>query len=310
MESYLKNTLGIHVDIQTWNDINTLPDELKQDKDYLLIEIHGIKCLVIKQDVDDFQLSIYQKEKELLQQYCQLPQVLCFDRITAYQRKCLIENGQPFIVPDNQLYMPFLGISLQERFKAPTIVSQTLTAMAQYILLFFLYQKEQKYFSKLDISKILDVNLMNISRGVQELESFSLLITKKKGRSSMVTSPYNRKELFEKALPYMRNPVQKKLFVKEEEWLHDLPIAGEAAKCQTSEYVTRAIEKKVFLENADRITTVDPAWDTDVTYLELEVWRYDPTRFTDGKNVDSISYVLSLKGDDDGAVELNIDELL
>lgn len=310
MESYLKNTLGIHVDIRTWDDIKTLPDELKQDKNYLLLEIHGIQCLVIQQDIDFFQLSIYQKERELLQQYCQLPQVLCFERITAYQRKCLIENGQSFIVPDNQLYMPFLGISLQERFKAPAVVSQTLTAMAQYILLFFLYQKEQNYFSKLDISKILDVNLMNISRGVQELETFLLLATKKKGRSSMVTSLYDRKELFQKAFPYMRNPVQKRLFVKEEEWLQKLPIAGETVTQRKSVFETRAIEKKVFLEHADQITIVDPAWDTDVKYLELEVWRYDPTRFTDGTIVDSISHALSLKGDDDLAVKLNIDELL
>ena len=38
----------------------------------------------------------------------------------------------------------------------------------------------------------------------------------------------------------------------------------------------RAIEKRIFLEQSDRITVVDPAWDTRTEYLELEVWRYDP----------------------------------
>ena len=72
----------------------------------------------------------------------------------------------------------------------------------------------------------------------------------------------------------------------------------------------RAIEKKKYLEVADRIQIVDPAWDMEVSYLELEVWRYDPVRFTDGNYVDSISYALSLEGDDDMAWKMNSVTLL
>lgn len=318
MESYLNYTLGLHVDIRTWDDSEALPDELKQGKEYLILTICGMDCLVIKATASTFQMSAYLKIKEALQKYCEYPQVLLFDRITAYQRKCLIEGGQAFIVPDNQLYMPFLGIALQEHFKAPAVSGQQLTAMAQYILLYFLYNEAEEYCSKLDISKILEINLMNVTRGVQELEELALVKTRKKGRSSMVALSMDKMSLYKKAEGYLRNPVQKRLFVKTEDWLLELPVAGQEACCallpEESDYEiphkTRAIEKRKYLDTANRIQEVDPAWDTDVDFLELEVWRYDPARFTDGHIVDSVSLALSTRGEDDNAVKLNIDKLL
>ena len=103
----------------------------------------------------------------------------------------------------------------------------------------------------------------------------------------------------------MRSPVQKRLYVKEEDWLLQLPKSAKRGE----ETRVHAIEKKKYLEVAKRIQIVDPAWETEVPYLELEIWRYDPARFTDGKYVDSISYALSLKGDDDMAWKMNINEL-
>lgn len=320
MESYLKYTLGLHVDIQTWNDSKTLPDELRDDKEYMILTVCGVKCLVINENASEFQMTEFLKRKSEMMKYCDYPQVLCFERITSYQRKCLIEGGQAFIVPDNQLYMPFLGIALQEHFKAPAISGQQLTAMAQYILLFFLYNKDEteKYFSKLDISKKLDINLMNVSRSVQELEELSLAETRKKGRSSMVTTA-DRLSLYQKASGYMRNPVQKKLFVRTKDWLLELPVSGMEACSQLwkEEFAdtkvlhrTRAIEKKKYLKCVQDIQEVDPAWERDADFLELEVWRYDPARFTDGHFVDSVSLALSTMGEADCAVKLNINKLL
>ncbi len=315
MESYLKNTLGIKADIKIWNNSESLPEELRDGRAYSIMDICGVKCLVISILADDFQLSSYLKQQKALEQYCDYPFVLCFERITSYQRKCLIENLQSFIVPENQLYMPFLGIALQEHFKAPLIAGKQLTAMAQYILLYFLYDEEGVYHSKLEISQKLEISLMNVTRGVQELEELELLVTKKKGRSSMVTTTLPKRELFERAKPYLRNPVQKRLFVKENEILLALPITGQEALCaynerRVVEHKVRAMEKRVFLDTSNRLQVVDPAWDTQVSYVELEVWRYDPIRFTDGSIVDSISLKLSLEGESDKTVEMNINKLL
>lgn len=318
MESYLKYILGLHVDIKTWNDTGTLPDELREEREFYLLEICGITCLVITMSASEFQMSVFMREREQLQAHCGLPIVICFDRITSYQRKCLIEGGQAFIVPDNQLFMPFLGMALQEHFKAQAVAGKQLTAMAQYILLYFIYDKEGGYHSKLEISKDLDISLMNVTRGVQELEELGLLVTRKKGRSSMVTMSMERETLLDKAKPYLRNPVQKRLFVKAEDWILALPPAGrEARQADTGSgmesnslgYHIRAIEKREYLNTADTMTFIDPAWDTEEPYIELEVWRYDPTRFAGKHTVDSISLSLSFMGEDDNAMELDINKL-
>ena len=59
MESYLKNILGIHVDIKAWTDTDTLPDELREEREYYLLEICGITCLVITMLASDFQMSVF-----------------------------------------------------------------------------------------------------------------------------------------------------------------------------------------------------------------------------------------------------------
>ena len=316
MESYLKYTLGLHVSVRTWNDSNTLPDELKKEKEYSLLEICGIVCLVITVGKLEFQLSVFEREREELRKYCKYPFVLCFDRITSYQRKCLIESGQSFIVPDNQLYMPFLGIALQEHFKAQPVAGTQMTAMAQYILLFFLYEQADTYHSKMEISEQLDISLMNVSRGVQELEELGLVTTKKKGRSSMVTAVCDKENLYQCAIPYLRNPVQKRLYVKTEQWLLELPRAGREAlhaldiTTDETQIFVRAIEKKRYLDCVEDIVIVDPAWDTRTDYMELEVWRYDPGRFTEESIVDSFSLALSLEGEEEEAMKLNINKLL
>lgn len=318
MESYLRYTLGLHVDITAWTDTDTLPDELREEREFYLLEICGITCLVITMSTSEFQMSVFLKERQKLQEHCGLPVVICFDRITSYQRKCLIEGGQAFIVPENQLFMPFLGIALQEHYKAAAIAGKQLTAMAQYILLYFIYDKTGGYHSKLDISKALDISLMNVTRGVQELEELGLLVTRKKGRSSMVTMSMEREALLDKAKSYLRNPVQRRLYVKAEDWMLALPKAGVEAKPVRTDlgerrdslgHTIRAIEKREYLKCADTMMSIDPAWDTEETYIELEVWRYDPARFTDRHTVDSISLSLSFLGEGDNAMELNINEL-
>ena len=87
---------------------------------------------------------------------------------------------------------------------------------------------------------------------VQELEELGLVETRKKGRSSMVCTNYDTRTLYNKASPYLRDPVQKRLYVKTESWLDALPRAGEEAAVllgaaySKKNCPVRAIEKRIF----------------------------------------------------------------
>lgn len=305
MKSYLKDTLGLNVDLQTWNQTDKLPAELTEKKKFFILSVCGVKSLAVCVSAADFQWTLFMRQKAELQEYCNYPIVLCFDRINSYQRKVLITGNQAFIVPENQLYMPYLGISLQEHFKVQTEVKEQMTAMAQFILLYFWHQKDGEYISKLTISKDLDVNLMNISRGVQELEELGLLITKKKGRSSMVCLTESREVSYEKAYPYLRSPVQRELFVRAKEEILSFPVSGEEALfhrglAERPAYRVRAVDKKYFNEHLKNIESVDPNWANE-ELIRLQVWRYAPimpvkTVASDKNEVDLISFALSLEG--------------
>lgn len=45
------------------------------------------------------------------------PTIYVTDALASYERKRLIEQKVPFIVPGNQLYLPELGIDLREYFR-------------------------------------------------------------------------------------------------------------------------------------------------------------------------------------------------
>ena len=173
-----------------------------------------------------------------------------------------------------------------------------MTAMAQFVLLSFLYDKSEDYRSKMDISERLNINLMNVSRSVQELEELGFLQTKKKGRSSMVCTTMNKQALFETAYPMLRDPIQKRLFVRSSPEILKLPLSGEEALWskgygERPERKIRAIEKKQFNDTMRDIENVDPNWVTDTEVVELEVWRYSPIMFSNGDFVDTVSLALT-----------------
>ena len=60
MKSYLKNTLGIIADIQTWIPKQKLPAHLSEGTEFFLLTVCGIVSLVLKVNQADFQM---QKEK-------------------------------------------------------------------------------------------------------------------------------------------------------------------------------------------------------------------------------------------------------
>lgn len=60
----------------------------------------------------------------------------------------------------------------------------------------------------------------------------------------------------------------------------------------------RAIGRKE-LKTLSDIELVDPAWSVETTYLQVEVWRYDPRPLADQGCVDLISLSLTFQNQKD-----------
>lgn len=311
---YINNVVGIKSDEKPWEQELKLPIYLRQDKKYSVLTIEGQFLLVIKMESGKFNLSSYQKQMVQLKKHCSYPFVLCFETMTLYQRQALIENKISFVVPGSQLYLPFLGIILKEVYKSVPNKTEKLTAMSQYILLYLIYDSQQQSYSQIELATTMDISAMNVSRSIQELEILELVNRSKQGRISCISLCGNKKETYEKAEPYLQNPVLKKVFVKSEKPYLAFKVAGEEALSEISmmnppRHKVRAIDKKKF-SNIAKEDIVDPNWELDEEIIELEVWKYNPDLFAVNNRVDIISLSLSLKDLEDERINIELMELM
>jgi hypothetical protein len=60
----------------------------------------------------------------------------------THYNKALIASRTPFVVNGNQLYLPFIGAALRERYAMRQETSEILSPTAQLILFRYLYQNE------------------------------------------------------------------------------------------------------------------------------------------------------------------------
>jgi len=312
---YLNETLGLSAKESEWITAKKLPLYLRNGREYSVLEINTFQVLVISINESSFNLSAFKKQMHKLKEYWQGEIVLCFKKLTNYQRKALIEQGLPFIVPGSQIYVPFLGIVLQEKREKQRKAISRFTPSSQVLFLYLLYyQNNGSHLSKADIARKLGISAMNVTRAVQELEELGFVKTKKSGRKDYVSLVDQKKEAYEKALPYMIDPVQKKIFVNHQDEFDALPLCGESALSEKTmlnmpAVISKAIYKKDYKAMKD-VEIVDPAWSVESDYIELEVWKYDPKLF--GKNgvVDEVSLVASLSAIKDERVEMMVEEMM
>lgn len=314
MLNYLQETLGFSAAELQWPLEKSLPQYLKSKRSYSILCIDNIQLLLIRIKESEFNIHTYLKQQEKLKQYWHEEIALCFDKLSPYQRKALIEQKLSFIVPESQLYIPSLGMLFQRKSPAAKQTIQKFTASTQHVFLFLLHHSSLFPMKKTDLARYLSTNAMAVTRAIQTLTSLNLITTHTKGRSDYITPIVIGNELFERAKPFLINPVQKQVYVQPDSFTDTLPACGEDALAQISMLSPpamriKAIDKKAFKENAS-LVPVDPAWQITQNYIKLEVWAYDPTSFSRDGIVDIVSLSVSFKDHQDERIEEALEEAL
>lgn len=310
---YLNQTLGLTATMIPWKEADQFPLYLRDGRKYSLLRIGGVECVLIEADEKKFSLPTF------CRQMAKLPAepayiVLCFKHLNSRQRKALIEAQMPFIVPGSQVYLPFLGIVLQERMKPVKIAPERFSPASQLLLLYLIYEPAAQPIRKVDLAKRLELSAMNVTRAVQELEVLELVTVEKSGRSDYVSALDSGKSLYKKALPHMVDPAQKRIYVKDGIEFASLPLAGESALAERSmlafpAVACRAISRKAY-KQLSGVEEIDPAWSGSLDYIQLELWKYDPKILAGGTGVDVISLTLSLRESSDERVEQSVEEMM
>ncbi len=312
-EGYCRDVLGLQVQTRRWEQGGTLPLFLREAFEFSEATLLG----------HSFLLAADKREEEIppaaiLKQLNQIKErwrhtvVYLRERITSHNRRRLIEQNIPFVVPGTQLFLPMLGMDLRERFEKVHAARSVMSPSAQLLLLHVFHAHAYGPLTPGAMAQTLEYTPMTMTRAFAELKHLGIgnhVVRKKDRRLSFALTG---RELWNQVSPLMRSPVNKTVFVEESPSLRTFPMAGLTALASHSMIAqpvipTVACEAPTWRTLRTRVRIV-PVADRDT--IQLQVWNYSPGRFASKGAVDRLSLYLSLQQDSDERVQAARAEML
>ena len=244
------------------------------------------------------------------------PAILVLPKVAPGERKQLIQQGVPFLVPGRQLFAPHMGVILTERFAAMPTQERALASPAtQALLIWFLnHHTLTETWSAFEEAGVLGYTDMTATRAVRELLKFGLFELEVRGRAKYLKLVQSRRELWEKAKPHLRSPVLRTLGTYDQRILSLGPArwAGESALANIS--MLNDPQQPVIAMNAE---AAQQAKQQGVFFeprpladgIAVQVWRYRTDLQAQDINVDPLSLWLSLRDNKDNRVQIALQEI-
>lgn len=305
---YIETALGVKVEYQPWEHTKELPYYILERYEVRQAMIGDVKTICVYPRLELEQMASVRKQIQRIQRLEALPVVIIMNNINRNRREYMISSKIPFVVPDKQLYLPFMGAVLQERFSAEICPVQRLQPSAQVLFFYYLYQKEKQIYMS-EATKALGFSGMTISRAVRQLEQTELFNTKKEGVLKILTGKYGGRELFEKMKPYLISPVRKVVYVNKQTEIPGSFIAGLSALSEISMINPPNIACYAVNGKIEGLKGTDVLLDADIQ-KEVQIWKYDPSILGKGGMADPLSLIMTFKDDNDERVEEAIEEIL
>jgi len=315
LEDYLKESIDKNISVTPWNEREKLPIFLSELYTFYKINLLGEQCIVAEVLNEIQGIDNLKKHIKIISNSVDCHVVFLFRAVSAFRRKTLIQERIPFIVENGQVYLPFICLDLKKISHEKTNIIEMFSPTTQLVFLYFLYNKNL-CINTSELAKLLNSSAMTANRALNELYLLGLLtfeISGKTGRSKL----YKRigdKDYYSRGSKYLKNPVNKVVYVEKIHALNIMPVAGLEALSMESmlnppRKQIRAISKKKAADikkyvvlNKDKIA--------DMNLIELQLWDYDPEILVKNNLVDLISMVLSLTENKDERVEKAIAERL
>ncbi len=317
VHAYLHETLGISPKVRAWPGAGKLPYFLQDTFEIRELRLLDRQVLLaIDKRPDKPGLASVRGQMDKLRQLAGMPVVYVTATLASYERKRLIEQKVPFLVPGNQLYLPDLGIDLREYFRRPpaapdTALSPATQAMLITVLLRHPWRAE---WQPAEVMSDLGYTAMTLSRAVKELTAAGIATLRTEGRARWLHTERTAEQTWERAKPLLRSPIKRRFWARPTvKWKPpQVRLAGLSALARHS----------MLSEPQLPIYAVSPAqWKTATQAgiealpeplpgaCEWELWHYNPALIPNSETVDPLSLTLSLQDNTDERIQLALDEL-
>jgi DNA-binding MarR family transcriptional regulator len=317
VQRYLQDALGINPKVRPWAGGTKLPYFLQD-----AFEIRELKLLdrpillAIDRQANKPALANVRGQLDKLRALTGHPVVYVTGALASYERKRLIKQKVPFIVPGNQLYLPDLGIDLREYFRQrPQVLDTALSPATQAMLITALLRKPwQADWQPAEIVTELGYTPMTLSRAVKELTAAGIATRHNEGRARWLRMERSAADTWEHAKPLLRNPVKRRV------WAHPIPrlkpphvrLGGLSALARYS-MLAEPHWPIYALSPAQWKAATQAGMEMLPEYLpgayEWQLWHYNPALIPDSETVDPLSLTLSLQDETDERVQLALVEL-
>ena len=314
MLEQLKDAFGLDVQIEQAVQPSGLPLYMTNDRMFFKVRIGQTDFLLIAvSEKDRFGVIALEKQLARYMRATNMPAAYTFSSLTKTQRDALVGRKLPFIVLPEQIYLPFLGISLSNNFiREKTIDVDRFTPASQCLFLYFLYTARRNPVLKKDAARALGLTRTSITRASEQLKALGLITEASYWKEIRMTACAEGKEYYVAGEPYLINPVQKKLTIKTDEsltWFYAGESAlGKRTMLNEPEIPSVAIDKKQLSEAS--LIELDEKWETEKDLLHVEIWKYDPALFAENHVVDPVSMAVSLRDCPDERVQGELEEFM
>ena len=315
VQAYLHETLGTDARVHPWSGKQSLPYFLQDAFDVYEFSLRNRNILLAsarRQRLPPQHTLRTQMDK--LAQIADRPVVYATSTLASYERKRLVEQKIPFVVPGNQLYLPDLGIDFREYFRQPHKEVTGFTPATQALFIAALLRKEwQGLWQPTDLITALGYTTMTLTRAIRELGGAGLITVQRVGGARRLQVNHPPAQAWEHATPYLRTPVRRTEWI-DGQLVKDFhaPLAGLSALASYSMlteppqpiHAASATQWKRAQKVGVRHDLV-PA----LMAVQWQIWSYPPRLLRDSPVVDSLSLTLSLKDEPDERVQQAVDEL-
>ena len=315
-ERHLKENLDITATTKKWEGVDSLPFFLRDSYIFYEVSLLNTPCLLmVARDNNEQTPAIIRKQMLQVQAKWGGELIYLCSSVSAYNRKRLIEQKVPFVVPGNQMYLPMLGIDLREHFRQiRSAAPGKLSPSTQAVVLHALLHGPQDY-TPSRLANQLGYTVMTLTRAFDELVSLGLGEVATEGRERVLRFSDGKKDLWQRSREFMRSPVKRRAIIRppEQKW-SGIPAGLTAlahftllAPPSTPVYAVSLDDwKSMKLTNAIvELPTAEPQ------SHEVEIWNYSPLLFKGEDDVvDRFSLFLSLQNIGDERVQSALEKMM
>lgn len=309
---YITEILGIEVTRVEWEQAKTLPYFLQNKYSFESVKLGDTKCIFIKPISELETINVIKKHLKRLREICDWLVVFELDAITRQRRASFIEAKVAFVVPDKQIYLPFIGVHLQERCdrdEAITPVLEKLQPSAQMLLFAFIIGKNKPMYLS-EMTKRFHFSAMTISRAANQLTQTGLISKRNDRVQKLLVSELTPQELYRKLKPYLINPVRKTIYISRTEITAEMFHAGLSALADRSMLNPPMPEVWGMVQSEKLISNAGAHLIDAEKQCALELWKYDPRLICGDGKADALSLSFSLKDITDERVEQMLNDML